>query len=477
MKNLKLIHFMKLHNHASLTIREQLFVWSIILTGLFTSCRPSSAPPHASSSPQIEQREEIDQSDGYQVIESLSKVYGTDSTVIGDFLDSPRCPSFLEGMYFDGSTLVFQVRGDTALARQTLEAAAGSGAFRLEMATSQSFTQKQLKEIMDIIRTKHDKLTDLSLKNNMTSWGMGSHRITVTFILNSPEARKAFREKIVDSPAVVFEGPTAPSRNARVGVSDTLGICLQADSPVYSTKAAHATFTLVNQSNSHLECGDPYSITYEDEKGVWHDLPIHTVFFSIAYNIEPGGKKYLSGSLYPEVHANKPGRYRFFYQVTLTDTGKDITLMAEFRLTDNEQELQQRKQQKTTYVPLTQDTRPLLPSGVPETPTEDNRLWQVVEEMPEFPGGMKKCMEYIQSEIHYPKAAKEAGVQGRVIVQVIIEKDGTPTLARVVRHIHPELDAEAIRIIRNMPKWKPGRQNGVPKRVLYTLPIAFRITD
>lgn len=208
---------------------------------------------------------------------------------------------------------------------------------------------------------------------------------------------------------------------------------------------------------------------------MWRDLPIHTIFFDLAHLIKSGEKKDLSGALYPEIHVNKPGRYRFFYEVTLSDTGKNITLMAEFRLTDNEQELLKGCQQKAAHMPLSQDSRPLLPSGVPESPAEDNRLYQVVDKMPEFPGGMKRCMEYIQAEMRYPQAAKTAGVQGRVVVQFIIEKDGTPTQARVVRHIHPELDAEALRIVRGMPKWKPGRQDGTPKRVLYTLPIHFRI--
>ena len=100
--------------------------------------------------------ESIDQRAGQQVIDALSKAYGTDSTVIGDFLDSPRCPAFLEGMFFDGSTLVFQVRGDTTVARRTLEATAQSGAFRLEPATAESFTQKQLKEILNVIDSKRE---------------------------------------------------------------------------------------------------------------------------------------------------------------------------------------------------------------------------------------------------------------------------------------------------------------------------------
>ena len=232
--------------------------------------------------------ESIDQRAGQQVIDALSKAYGTDSTVIGDFLDSPRCPAFLEGMFFDGSTLVFQVRGDTTVARRTLEATAQSGAFRLEPATAKNFTQKQLKEILNVIDSKREKLTDECLKSNLMSWGMGSHHIHVTFIMNTPEARKAFRKKIIDSPAVLFDGTADNTPNDYIGVSDTLGILLQSDYPVYSTQSKRATFVLVNHSQVTLESGESYYITYEDRQGVWRNLPIHTIFNCVAHIIGPG---------------------------------------------------------------------------------------------------------------------------------------------------------------------------------------------
>lgn len=303
--------------------------------------------------------ESIDQRAGQQVIDALSKAYGTDSTVIGDFLDSPRCPAFLEGMFFDGSTLVFQVRGDTTVARRTLEATAQSGAFRLEPATAKNFTQKQLKEILNVIDSKREKLTDECLKSNLMSWGMGSHHIHVTFIMNTPEARKAFRKKIIDSPAVLFDGTADNTPNDYIGVSDTLGILLQSDYPVYSTQSKRATFVLVNHSQVTLESGESYYITYEDRQGVWRNLPIHTIFNCVAHIIGPGKNKHLSGSLYPEIHHNKPGRYRFFYPVTFTDTGRDVTLMAEFRLTDNPQELAEGQKEKRSAIPSTQDNRPV----------------------------------------------------------------------------------------------------------------------
>ena len=421
--------------------------------------------------------ESIDQRAGQQVIDALSKAYGTDSTVIGDFLDSPRCPAFLEGMFFDGSTLVFQVRGDTTVARRTLEATAQSGAFRLEPATAKNFTQKQLKEILNVIDSKREKLTDECLKSNLMSWGMGSHHIHVTFIMNTPEARKAFRKKIIDSPAVLFDGTADNTPNDYIGVSDTLGILLQSDYPVYSTQSKRATFVLVNHSQVTLESGESYYITYEDRQGVWRNLPIHTIFNCVAHIIGPGKNKHLSGSLYPEIHHNKPGRYRFFYPVTFTDTGRDVTLMAEFRLTDNPQELAEGQKEKRSAIPSTQDNRPVgtITTSVPEVPTEDNSLFKIVECMPEFPGGMKGCQDFIQTEMCYPEEAKKAGIQGRVILQFIIEKDGTPAQPRIVRSVHPLLDKEALRIIRQMPKWTPGKQDGKPQRVLYTIPISFRL--
>lgn len=95
--------------------------------------------------------------------------------------------------------------------------------------------------------------------------------------------------------------------------------------------------------------------------------------------------------------------------------------------------------------------------------------------MPEFPGGMTGLLKFLENEMRYLQAAQVTGAEGRVIVQVVIEKDGTPAQARILRHLHPELDAEALRIVQQMPKWKPGKQNGTPKRVFFTIPIAFKI--
>ena len=99
----------------------------------------------------------------------------------------------------------------------------------------------------------------------------------------------------------------------------------------------------------------------------------------------------------------------------------------------------------------------------------------VVEVMPEFPGGNKAMMSYLAENIKYPKEAENAGMQGRVIVQFVVDTDGSIEDAKVVRAVDPLLDKEAIRVINAMPKWKPGMQDGKEVRVKYTVPIAFRL--
>ena len=112
-----------------------------------------------------------------------------------------------------------------------------------------------------------------------------------------------------------------------------------------------------------------------------------------------------------------------------------------------------------------------------ESRAAEGEVFQVVEEMPEFPGGMAECMKWLNQNIKYPADAKEKGVQGRVIVQFVVEKDGTIVNAKVVRGVDPDLDAEALRVVNQSPKWKPGKQKGEAVRVKYTLPIMFKLDN
>lgn len=98
-----------------------------------------------------------------------------------------------------------------------------------------------------------------------------------------------------------------------------------------------------------------------------------------------------------------------------------------------------------------------------------------LEEMPSFNGGSGALMKYIADNIKYPVVAKETGVQGRVVVSFIVEKDGSVSNVSVVRSVDPSLDREALRVIKSMPKWKPGRSNGKAARTIYNVPVSFRL--
>ena len=106
---------------------------------------------------------------------------------------------------------------------------------------------------------------------------------------------------------------------------------------------------------------------------------------------------------------------------------------------------------------------------------EQGEVFQAVEEAAMFPGGMEAMMKYLQENIKYPEQAKNNGVQGRVIVQFVVNKDGSISNDTVVRSVDPMLDAEAIRVVRNMPNWTPGKQKGEAVRVRFTLPVTFRL--
>ena len=113
----------------------------------------------------------------------------------------------------------------------------------------------------------------------------------------------------------------------------------------------------------------------------------------------------------------------------------------------------------------------------PEPKPEVEKVFDVVEQMPSFPGGPSALMEWLSNNVKYPVVAQENGVQGRVVVSFVVERDGSITDVKVVRGVDPSLDREASRVVRAMPRWIPGRQNGECVRVRYNVPIAFRLVE
>ena len=131
--------------------------------------------------------------------------------------------------------------------------------------------------------------------------------------------------------------------------------------------------------------------------------------------------------------------------------------------------------------PSAVEAPPPPPPPPAEAPKEEvkqdveNKIFEVVEQQPSFPGGQGALMSWLASNIHYPPVAEENGIQGRVVVSFVVEKDGSITQVQVVRGVDPSLDKEAVRVTKSMPKWTPGKQNGQAVRVKYNLPVTFKL--
>jgi protein TonB len=110
-----------------------------------------------------------------------------------------------------------------------------------------------------------------------------------------------------------------------------------------------------------------------------------------------------------------------------------------------------------------------------EEEAEEVQIFTVVESMPSFPGGEAARIEYLNNNIKYPQMARESGIQGRVFVTFVVERDGSVTDVKVLRGIGGGCDEEAVRVIQNMPKWEPGKQRGKPVRVQFNMPILFKL--
>jgi TonB family C-terminal domain len=129
----------------------------------------------------------------------------------------------------------------------------------------------------------------------------------------------------------------------------------------------------------------------------------------------------------------------------------------------------QTQRQDQTYVP------PPPPKPQVEEVTEE--IFMVVENQPEFPGGNAAMMKFLNDNIKYPVIAQENGIQGRVICNFVVERDGSITDVQVIRGVDPSLDREAVRVIQQMPRWTPGRQRGQAVRARFTLPVVFRLQN
>ena len=153
-------------------------------------------------------------------------------------------------------------------------------------------------------------------------------------------------------------------------------------------------------------------------------------------------------------------------------------VITEFAEVDNDIEIEEMDMQSSEDdddVPINLVQMEGEPSDIEECGEQDN-YFVVVENQPEFPGGESALMKYLNKNIRYPAFAQENGIQGRVTVSFIVERDGSIASIEVMRSPAEELSKESIRVVQSMPKWKPGRQRGKAVRVKYVLPITFRLS-
>ena len=151
-------------------------------------------------------------------------------------------------------------------------------------------------------------------------------------------------------------------------------------------------------------------------------------------------------------------------------------------IVDNNEEIVEEKietSESTTEAisgPVAQVSGPVATGPVvTEEASDEGEIFQVVEQMPEFPGGMQALMAYLSKNIKYPSVAQDNGIQGRVLVSFVVNKDGSIVDPEVIKSVDASLDKEAMRVIKAMPKWNPGKQRGKPVRVKYTVPVLFRL--
>jgi periplasmic protein TonB len=134
-------------------------------------------------------------------------------------------------------------------------------------------------------------------------------------------------------------------------------------------------------------------------------------------------------------------------------------------------------QQAATPPPRT-DPNTTVIIDEPVKMTEDtsrSKIFTAVEQMPMFPGGFEALYKYLVQNIHYPANAAKDKIEGKVFLSFVVEKDGSLTDIKVIRRVSPDLDAEAVRVLKESPKWKPAIQNSRPVRVLFSLPVSFSL--
>ena len=199
-----------------------------------------------------------------------------------------------------------------------------------ELVNSISDAEKEkLTVLLDELRKRLDATTDTALRINAFGNGRESHTIRVDLLLKTPEWEKRFRERIIDSPALRFDGPDGQEPCELKGVNQTGNVSLAPRKATFSTSDRQAHFILQNHSIDTVSYGSSYQLAYEED-GKWYYLPTDRFFTLEKIELLPDGETTFRANLYPEINRNRPGRYRFFKEIEIG--GQKELMMAEFKL-------------------------------------------------------------------------------------------------------------------------------------------------
>ena len=194
---------------------------------------------------------------------------------------------------------------------------------------SYPYSPEAMSAFMDSLRARLKAVGNPRLTDNIVSSGARANRVEFGLIMNTEEWRALFRRKVSDSPLIRFTGSDGTEPCTLVGIDDTLGVWIVPEHPAFPCLAEEATFIIYNDRDDEVETGLIYTLAYERD-GRWYVLPINPNFNALGIGIRPQDSYTFTASLYPNIHPNRPGRYRFFKKVEID--GQEVTLMADFRL-------------------------------------------------------------------------------------------------------------------------------------------------
>lgn len=338
---------------------------------------------------------------------------------------------------------------------------------RTAYAEFELISKAQHQKLLDKINRYGEKHPKDRVIENLNTWGFQDNdTLYMSYMVNSEALQKEFRQKVLNYAAIVVNDgkEDVATYFTQPMCTDTFGIKMYTEKAVYPLNTASVTVRIVNRSGRSISMGSPYRVLRkEGEK--WLSLPGATVW-TLEERILPSNKIYpFSASLHPSLYVLTPGIYRVVKEMDIGDNYRDWYFAAEFRI-GNEMEERDAADKEPSSKPLQE---------VAEEKDMDI-AYDVVEEMPEFPGGMSALMDFIRKNLNYDKSlVPETVVIPRVIVQFVIDEEGNIIHPVVLQGLNPELDEEALRVVKLMPKWKPGRQSGKPQKVRYTMPVNFTL--